>query len=68
MAENDHPRPPRIGWNDIADARARLRGAGIGLPDLSVAEILHEPLGPETLCRLRYGSVDAVFRVESTHT
>ena len=47
----DHlTRPSPISWNDVLEARARLRTAGVGLPDHSLADILHEPLGPDEMC------------------
>lgn len=50
MAENDNLKPRSLGWSSIVDARARLREAGIGLPDLSLAEMLDEALGPDPRC------------------
>jgi hypothetical protein len=50
MSDHDHLDPAQLDWGDIVRARARLRNAGIGLPDLSLAQILDEPLGPTPDC------------------
>ncbi|HVE71788.1 MAG TPA: hypothetical protein VNI54_10500 [Thermoanaerobaculia bacterium] len=50
MADHEHLGPVRVEWADITRSRNRLREAGIGLPDLSLAEVLNEPLGPTVEC------------------